>query len=94
MDNDYKTLYSIVIIRYRYHKLLFMFGKLEFRVGKSLSRSLVQKVYVEGNTELVLVTRLKSTNKMECLDVERWLILKLISKQQDRASGPDSFDSV
>jgi len=31
---------------------------------------------------------------MEDLDVEIWLILKLISKQQDIAFGPHLFDSV
>jgi len=41
-------LYAIVIIRYGYHKLLFMLRKLEFRIGKSLSRSSVQKVYMRS----------------------------------------------
>jgi hypothetical protein len=31
---------------------------------------------------------------MEDLGVEGWLILKLISKKQDRTFGPDSFDKV
>jgi hypothetical protein len=51
------------------------------------------EAYVEGNKDVVLVTRMKSINK-EDLDVEGWIILKLISKKQDRTFGQDSFDSV
>ena len=68
-------MYSVVIIRYGYHKLLFMSRKLEFSIGKKVClyrhcKNCIREAHVEGNTEVVLVTRRKSINKMEDLDVE------------------------
>jgi len=65
-----------------------MSRKLEFSIGKKVClyrhcKNCIREAHVEGNTEVVLVTRRKSINKMEDLDVEGWLILKLISKNQD-----------